>query len=39
MSFRLAIGYQLWQSRLQNEGEPDVKLNGELHRDHRPSLG
>jgi dihydrofolate reductase len=20
------------------EGEPDVKLNGELHRDHRPSL-
>jgi dihydrofolate reductase len=23
---------------LQKEGEPDVKLNGELHRDHRPSL-
>jgi dihydrofolate reductase len=23
---------------MQKEGEPDVKLNGELHRDHRPSL-
>jgi dihydrofolate reductase len=38
MSFRLAIGHQLWQSSLQKEGESDVKLNGELHRDHRPSL-
>ena len=38
MSFRLAIGHQLWQSSLQEEGEPDVKLNGQLHRDHRPSL-
>src|ERR687893_298421 len=38
MSFRLAIGHELWQSSLQKEGEPDVKLNGELHRDHRPSL-
>src|SRR5215207_2952393 len=38
MSFRLAIGHWLWQSSLQKEGEPDVKLNGELHRDHRPSL-
>ena len=38
MSFRLAIGHWLWQSRLQNEGEPDVKLTGELHRDHCPSL-
>src|SRR5260370_37543553 len=28
----------MWQSSLQKEGEPDVKLNGELHRDHRPSL-
>src|SRR5437773_9830667 len=28
----------VWQSSLQKEGEPDVKLNGELHRDHRPSL-
>jgi dihydrofolate reductase len=27
-----------WQSRLQKEGEPDVKLNGELHHDYRPSL-
>jgi hypothetical protein len=34
MSFRLAIGHQLWQSSLQKDGEPDVKLNGELHRDH-----
>jgi hypothetical protein len=38
MSFRLAIGRQLWQSSLQKEGEPDVKPNGELHRDRRPSL-
>ncbi len=37
MSFRLAIGHQLWQSSLQKEGEPDVKLHGELHRDHCPS--
>src|SRR5919109_2171453 len=27
-----------WQSRLQKVGEPDVKLNGERHHDHRPSL-
>src|SRR5882757_666220 len=39
MSFRLAIGHWLRQSSLQKEGEPDVKLNGELHHDHRPSLG
>ena len=38
MSFRLAIGHWLWQSSLKKEGEPDVGLNGELHRDHRPSL-
>jgi dihydrofolate reductase len=36
--FPLAIGHQLWQSSLRKEGDPDVKLNGELHRDHRPSL-
>jgi dihydrofolate reductase len=29
---------ELWQSSLHKEGEPDVKLNRELHRDHRPSL-
>jgi dihydrofolate reductase len=34
MSFRLAI-LTSWQSSLQKEGEPDVKLD---HRDHRPSL-
>ncbi len=28
----------LWQSSLQKVGAPDVKLNGERHRDHRPSL-
>jgi dihydrofolate reductase len=28
----------LRQSNLQKEGEPDVELNGELHRDHRLSL-
>jgi dihydrofolate reductase len=38
MSFRLAIVHWLWQSRLQKEGEPDVKLNGELHREHPPTL-
>jgi dihydrofolate reductase len=38
MSFRLAIGLSSWQSRLQKEGERDVRLNGELHRDYRPSL-
>jgi dihydrofolate reductase len=27
-----------WRSSLQKEGEPNVKLNGELHHDHRPSL-
>lgn len=37
MGFRLAIGHWLWQSSLQKEVEPDVELNGELHRDHRPS--
>jgi hypothetical protein len=36
--FRLAIGHELWQSSLQTGGEPDAKLNGELHRDHRPAL-
>ena len=36
--FRLAIGHQLWQITIQKEGEHDRKLNGELHRDHRPSL-
>ena len=38
MSFRLAIGHWLWQGSLQNEGRPDVQLDGELHRDHRPLL-
>jgi len=38
MSFRIAIGHLLGQSSLQKDGEPDVKLNGELHRDHRLSL-
>jgi dihydrofolate reductase len=38
MSFRLAIGPSSWQSRLQKEGERDVKLNGELHHDYRRSL-
>jgi dihydrofolate reductase len=38
MSFRPAIGQQLWQSSLRKEGEPDVRLHGERHRDHRPSL-
>ena len=38
MSFRLAIGHWLWQSGLPKEGEPDVTLHGELHRDHRASL-
>ena len=38
MSFRIAIGHLLGQSSLQKDGEPDVKLNGELHRDHRPSF-
>jgi dihydrofolate reductase len=33
-----AIGHYLWQSSLQKEAEPDVKLTGELHRDHRPSF-
>ena len=28
----------LWQSSLQKGGEPDVKLNGGRHGDHRPSL-
>jgi hypothetical protein len=37
LSFRLTIGHELWR-RLQKEGEPDVKLNGELHRYHRPPL-
>jgi dihydrofolate reductase len=27
-----------WRSKLQKEGEPNVKLNAELHHDHRPSL-
>jgi dihydrofolate reductase len=38
MSFRLAIRVRSWQSRLQKEGERDVRLNGERHHDHRPSL-
>ena len=27
-----------WQSRQQKVGEPDVKLDGDPHSDHRPSL-
>jgi dihydrofolate reductase len=38
MSFHPAIGHWLWQSSLQKDGDPDVTLNGERHRDHRPSL-
>src|SRR5215203_5452643 len=38
MSFRLAIGHWLRPSSLQKEGETDVKLTGDLHRDHPPSL-
>jgi dihydrofolate reductase len=29
MSFRLAIGHEVWQRSLQKEGEPDVKRDGE----------
>lgn len=36
--FRLVIGHELWQSSVRNEGEPDVALSGECHRDHRRSL-
>jgi dihydrofolate reductase len=37
MGFRCATGHWLWQGSLPKDGEPDVKLNGELHRDHRRS--
>jgi dihydrofolate reductase len=38
MSFRLAIGHELWQGSLQKIGEPGVELSGERHRDYRLSL-
>jgi dihydrofolate reductase len=38
MRSRLANGHWLWQSSLQKEGERDVTLPDERHRDHRPSL-
>jgi len=38
MSFRIAIGLSQWRSKLQKEGEPDVKPQGGFHHDHRRSL-
>jgi dihydrofolate reductase len=38
MSFVSRSVTSSWQSRLQKEAEPDVKLNGELHHNYRPSL-
>jgi hypothetical protein len=35
---RLAMVHWLCQSTVDRDGEPDVKLNGELHHDHHPSL-
>jgi RibD C-terminal domain len=39
MSFRLASVMSWCQSSLHKGKEPDVTLNGELHRGYRPSLG
>jgi dihydrofolate reductase len=38
MGFVSRSSHDLLESSLQKEGEPDVKLTGELHRDHRRSL-
>jgi hypothetical protein len=38
MSFVSRSVASKWQNRLQREGEPDLKLDGELHHDCRPSL-
>jgi hypothetical protein len=38
MSFVSRSVTSWWQSSRNKEGEPDVKLNGEPHRDYRPLL-